>query len=804
MGIFPQHVAPLDRRKSRLQGSAVLLVVALVLAIFGPVFNPAGARAAVNPQIIVSDVVLTKANQLGNPEPGPLVQWNRAQMTFKWDASALRPVREGDQFTIGIPYYFTYLSGSPVHMKLANEDTVYGTCDRELRLMTCTFNAAAQAKSEAGFNEFRGTGKVFMDVVNVTDSVTADIQVSGTPIPPVPHPGNAPITAPPSNYYDYPPADKIAWGIQGQSREIQWVTQMGTKKLREQLGLNFDGQTEHTFVFQDFLGPGQRYNMDQAQWRLEQFQSQGMPQPYPESERQVATGAQPGPNFRMNVNILEDSAEGSRAEITVTGKFKPNTNYNLFYKSVPASGGTIQQGFEYTNDIKLEKNGQVISDKARAMYIDGAEVTITMKPGFGVFVVTKKASGPGVYNVNADQPFPVVAKWRLPGSLTIADYQGWTPPTGTVLDADNRGGTTRFDAKLGAKTPLPGLLPSNTTVELSEDLSVVPAPSGYRWKAPVFTVGDNNTPTQTITIEDQKSTAVGLMNSLEVGQQEGKFKVKKSVTGDYNGTANDQFTVKYDCGTGEHALTVTGDGPEVDSPNFPVGTTCDIWEDAASANKDGFTNEVSYELNDQAQQGDKVTIQIAPTTVPIVKVVNNYTTAVKPRVSVGDKVWWDENKDGIQNDNDQGVPGAVLTLYKVDGQSEELVTKDVDDKPVKPITTGDNGLYKFDNLPVLTGDQKYKVVVTPPAGYLPTMPKAPGSNEDNDSETDSALSVKDLKSDGKEDLSLDFGFIKKVPSPKNPKKGLASTGSTASPLTLTAAILALIGAAAVSSRRKRS
>src|SRR5699024_7030952 len=76
-------------------------------------------------------------------------------------------------------------------------------------------------------------------------------------------------------------------------------------------------------------------------------------------------------------------------------------------------------------------------------------------------------------------------------------------------------------------------------------------------------------------------------------------------------------------------------------------------------------------------------------------------------VSVGDYVWFDENKDGRQDDGEPGIPGVVLEITGPDG---EPVT-DVDGNPVEPTTTDEEGFYTFEKLPILEEGQSYTVTI---------------------------------------------------------------------------------------------
>jgi 5-hydroxyisourate hydrolase-like protein (transthyretin family) len=127
---------------------------------------------------------------------------------------------------------------------------------------------------------------------------------------------------------------------------------------------------------------------------------------------------------------------------------------------------------------------------------------------------------------------------------------------------------------------------------------------------------------------------------------------------------------------------------------------------------------------------------------------------IKPSVSVGDKVWFDENGDGVQDKDEPGIPGVCLELVGPDGKP----VVDIDGNPVEPTKTDKNGNYSFDNLPVLPEGQHYTVKVTcVPEGYEPTKPGV--GDRDKDSSTGEAEST-DLTKDGDRDDTLDFGFVK--------------------------------------------
>ena len=102
-------------------------------------------------------------------------------------------------------------------------------------------------------------------------------------------------------------------------------------------------------------------------------------------------------------------------------------------------------------------------------------------------------------------------------------------------------------------------------------------------------------------------------------------------------------------------------------------------------------------------------------------VLSNTVSAKVYASSIGDKVWFDANRDGVQaNDaTEPGIDNVTVNLY--DGAGALVATT----------TTAGGGLYSFPNL--VSGD--YVVEVVPPAGYLVTD-KSQGGNTAEDSDID--------------------------------------------------------------------
>ena len=130
---------------------------------------------------------------------------------------------------------------------------------------------------------------------------------------------------------------------------------------------------------------------------------------------------------------------------------------------------------------------------------------------------------------------------------------------------------------------------------------------------------------------------------------------------------------------------------------------------------------------------------------------------VKP-ASIGDYVWFDANKDGIQDADEYGVAGVRVTL--VDSLDRPVV--DANGNTVAAVTTDANGKYTFENLLpnpermlAQNGNDSYTVRFTPPAGYTGTI-----SNAGTDADTDSnGPTPKVTLAQGQKDMSIDFGLI---------------------------------------------
>ena len=152
---------------------------------------------------------------------------------------------------------------------------------------------------------------------------------------------------------------------------------------------------------------------------------------------------------------------------------------------------------------------------------------------------------------------------------------------------------------------------------------------------------------------------------------------------------------------------------------------------------------------------------VTPTAIDLTTAAPNATKVdfafVKP-ASVGNFVWFDANKNGLQDADEAGVPRVTVTL--TDGAGNPVI--DLDGNPVKPVTTDANGKYEFTNLMpnvdrivANAGEENYKIVFTVPAGYSATKSYAAADGEKDSNGADSSVTL----AQGQNDETVDFGLV---------------------------------------------
>ena len=565
---------------------ALVALVALVATLLTVL--PTQARAANNPSITVSglSLVVSNANGVEEPDNTSVKVDDILKLKFAWDARNAS-AKSGDSFQIQLPEHLRNRERLSEPMKVSHqgEERTIGECVMDDRAITCTFNSTLDTIVGQGFTGLQGNGTALVLASQASDSANVTIDANGKQTE-VPVPGGKIAE---NVGLAYKPQWMSKWGsdITSTSKKVDWVVTFGPDQVKEALenkggSLVVDGKTRSTITFSDQLGPGQAYDPTKSEWKLKIGNAQGRNNLY--GQVTDASGADQDTSqgdFDLDVDI-----QGSTATITVTGPFAPQTNYFLYYPSTPSTAdGVIQAGVDYKNKVSVV--GSDLEHSYSVYYTKSFTINVEMKPGFGGLDITKLLTGSETTKVPAGTTFQVGINYTLPGGATVDTYPGWQAP-GTVNQA-RTGGNTSMTVTVGEKAVYNGTFPVGTVLTLDEDTTTASAtPAGVVWGSHTFTVGDQNT--NSLTVEDQKSTAVTLRNSADpAAVEEGDFTVTKALAGDGD-FSKSTFEFTYTCTDGsEGSLTVTGAATSEKSKKVKAGSTCTITEDSAKAGQNGYT-----------------------------------------------------------------------------------------------------------------------------------------------------------------------------------------------------------------------
>jgi protocatechuate 3,4-dioxygenase beta subunit len=133
-----------------------------------------------------------------------------------------------------------------------------------------------------------------------------------------------------------------------------------------------------------------------------------------------------------------------------------------------------------------------------------------------------------------------------------------------------------------------------------------------------------------------------------------------------------------------------------------------------------------------------------------------YNTNANNTNSLGNYVWVDANKDGIQDPGESGVPGVTVTLYNSFSNAIDKTSTDL------------NGFYLFPNLPNGTYFVGFSNI---PSGFSFTTANNTADGFDSDADLTTGNTPTSTLSGGTNDLTLDAGII-----PNSNKIGLGTLG----------------------------
>jgi len=480
--------------------------------------------------------------------------------------------------------------------------------------------------------------------------------------------------------------------------------------------------------------------------------------------------------FRLVMNRDIEPGEKIRFVATMTSPVNANL---IAWNSVAMSGGSMQNGkvsyllpneapkvgINVSSDVELKKtvarakmNGDEPVRDANGV-IETVESDEVIMPGdYMLYKVNLKAKGPAVASgMNVADALPSGVEY-VSSETRVCQDGATNPCTGPVY------ATANYDAAAGKWTAMEsGILDTNLNVGGTETLYLLV-------KVKPVTEGSTITNTATLGEFDQ------IDSNPDNNKDSATFKVGGTLSGTiYNDadawwTFNDGdkpfegVTVRLldadgnpvKDSSGADITTKTGADGRYTFTRLPLGSykvevvPGEAKVDGTDVNLADYKQTYGYGSSTSRSQVGKGKL-VTPAPIELTAAAPNVTKIdfafVKP-VSLGNFVWFDANKDGIQDADEVGVAGVTVTL---DGQLDMDVVVDADGNLVKPLTTDANGKYVFTNL--LPSD--YGVTFTFPFGYYETVRTA---GDDRSVDSDGAQTWLRLKQ-GQDDMTVDLGLI---------------------------------------------
>jgi hypothetical protein len=370
-----------------------------------------------------------------------------------------------------------------------------------------------------------------------------------------------------------------------------------------------------------------------------------------------------------------------------------NTNNNItydfgFFQQSPVLGSIGDR-------VWLDADGDGIQDPSETSGITG--LTVQLKNSTGIVIATTTTNATGNYLFSG----------LVAGSYTVVFP---TSISGSAVTVQNAGADDNVDSDASQTTG------ETSVISLAAGQSITNVDAGY--SLTVLALGDNVFfDVNNNGVRDAPETGIpGLTVNLYRDNNNDNIADGAAIaTTTTNGTGNYLFS---NLAPGNYIVGVVPLAGYTSSTNPAVDPDNDTDRDDNGTNLAGtewrglaITLAAGTEFNGTASNTNT-------------NVTYDFGFYQPAPASLGDRVWRDDNDNGIQDADEVGVAGVTVTLVNA---AEEVVAT---------TTTDAQGNYKFSNL--LPGD--YTVRITPPANYTLSA-KDQGGNDNTDSDFDPITST---------------------------------------------------------------
>ncbi len=431
-------------------------------------------------------------------------------------------------------------------------------------------------------------------------------------------------------------------------------------------------------------------------------------------EVRVTTVSLPHGGVGLTNTVDPDTGSDSKSVVTLTvdgsGAVQPNLTQNFGYVGSNTVSGTIW------NDVNAD------GTKVAAETVGFSGVTVALLDSNGNIVATTTTDASGSYSFASlpDATYTVQvtdAAGKLTG-LWLSD--------GPTDGADDNSQVNGYSVKVGGSNPS-----NNSTADFGfyKDSTSF---GGTLWND-----ADNDG-----TLDSGETKLAHYPVVLTITYPNSSGTVTMTTLTDANGNYrfdNVMLDENYNSVAGEPTYTITVPGVEgMVSTHTPTTDGLNDGADPATGAGDNQADDPAGEVVTGLVKGETDTTR---------------DFGFIGGATIGDRVWLDVNRDGIQSLNEPGLSGVTVKIYRDNGDG--TFNSGTDTLVATPVVTDSNGNYSFAGLP----PGNYWVDVTTPSGLNPATPTQ-GSDAALDSDKTASVGGSMITvAAGQVIDKLDFGYV---------------------------------------------